>query len=223
MLMHMGVVAVAAPLLAIGIAGGPLDPVPAAPRFFAPIPISLLELVVVWAWHAPKLHDVARNSLGGLIAEQSMFLVCALLLWLAAFSGGSTGSGVFAAAEGSIRTTIFHRSKKESQPLLASHDKGRAAAGIVGLLLTMMHMVLLGALLALTPRPLYEHAETHSHLSPLEDQHLGGAIMLIGGGVSYLLGGLSLTVRLLRGDPNDPETHPLKSRFSVPSPPNQSE
>ena len=40
----------------------------------------------------------------------------------------------------------------------------------VGLLLTAMHMTLLGALLALTPRPLYEHAGGLPQLTPLEDR-----------------------------------------------------
>ena len=172
MIMHMGVVAVAAPFLAIGIAGGRLDPVAIFPRLLAPIPISLLELVVVWTWHAPSLHHVARHTVFGLLAEQSMFLGCGLLLWLSAFGG--------------------------RLPL----DADRAAAGVIGLLLTMMHMVLLGALLALTPRTLYTHHAGHDEgytgLTPLEDQHLGGAIMLLGGGVSYLIGGLWLSVRLLR-------------------------
>lgn len=67
--------------------------------------------------------------------------------------------------------------------------------GIVALLLTSMHMTLLGALLALTPRPLYAHHGT----AALADQHLGGAIMLLIGGASYLAGGLWLTMRLLQG------------------------
>jgi putative membrane protein len=36
-------------------------------------------------------------------------------------------------------------------------------------------------------------------LTPLQDQHLGGAIMLLIDGISYLLGGLWLTAGLLRG------------------------
>ena len=44
-----------------------------------------------------------------------------------------------------------------------------------------------------------------SGLTPLEDQHLGGAIMLLVGGVSYLLGGLWLTVGLLRGRMLEPK------------------
>jgi putative membrane protein len=56
-----------------------------------------------------------------------------------------------------------------------------------------MHMTLLGALFALPPRPLYAHAGS------LADQHLGGVIMLLVGGASYLAGGLWLTARVLGG------------------------
>ena len=126
MTLHMGVVAVAAPLLALGVAGGRLDPVRHAPGLFAPIPASVLELVVVWACaRGPAPCGAAWR--GGLMAEQGMFLLAGLLVWLSAFGGDAWGRG------------------------------NRAAAGVVGLLLTAMHMTLLGALLALTPRPLYAH------------------------------------------------------------------
>jgi putative membrane protein len=78
-----------------------------------------------------------------------------------------------------------------------SRDGARAGAGVLALLLTSMHMTLLGALLALPPRALYAHG-AHGTISPLADQHLGGAIMLLVGGVSYLAGGLWLVVRFLR-------------------------
>jgi putative membrane protein len=168
MTMHMGVVAVAAPLLALGIAGGRFDPVRKTPALFAPIPASILELVVVWAWHTPALHHEARHCMAGLAVEQGMFLLSGLLVWLSAFGGDALRRG------------------------------NRTGIGIVGLLLTTMHMTLLGALLALTPRPLYTHVDGFSGLTPLADQHLGGAIMLLVGAVSYLFGGLWLTVRLLR-------------------------
>lgn len=67
----------------------------------------------------------------------------------------------------------------------------RATAGVGVLVFTSMHMTLLGALFALAPRPLYSHAGEHV-LSPLADQQLGGAIMILVGGVSYLVGGLVL-------------------------------
>jgi len=169
MTMHMGVVAVAAPFIALGVAGGRFDPVRRAPALFAPIPASVLELVAVWAWHTPGLHHAARHSAAGLVAEQGMFLLTGLLVWLSAFGGDERRGST------------------------------RRAAGVVGLLLTTMHMTLLGALLALSPRPLYTHVEGFGGLTPLEDQHLGGAIMLLVGGISYLAGGLWLMSGLLRG------------------------
>jgi putative membrane protein len=169
MMMHIAVVAVAAPLLSFGLAGGPLDPVHRLPLLFSAIPASVLELVVVWTWHTPTLHHAARGSTSGLILEQSTFLVSAFLVWMSAFGGDS------------------------------GRAPQRAGAGVIALLLTSMHMTLLGALIALAPRPLYAH-EVFSFVgrSPLDDQHLGGAIMLLIGGVSYLIGGLYLSAKLLQ-------------------------
>lgn len=166
MTMHMGVVAVAAPLLALGLAGGRFDLTRAWPRLFSPIPASFVELAIVWAWHAPALHHAARHSVSGLVAEQAMFLLSGLLVWMSSLGGD------------------------------ARHGGSRAGAGVVALLLTSMHMTLLGALLALSPRPLYVHG-TGTTLSALDEQHLGGAIMLLVGGLSYLAGGLWLAGVLL--------------------------
>jgi putative membrane protein len=168
MTMHMAVVAIVAPLLALGVAGSKYDPVRKSPAVFAPVPLSLVELLVVWVWHAPVLHHIARHSATGLVAEQGTFLLSGYLVWLSAFGGEAQQRG------------------------------SRAAAGVVALLLTSMHMTLLGALLALPPRPLYAHNVALAGLTPLQDQQLGGAIMLAVGGVSYLTGGLWLTGGLLR-------------------------
>jgi putative membrane protein len=201
MMLHMAVVAIAAPLLALGVAGTPFDPVPRAPRLLHPVLASVVELLLVWGWHTPALHHAARSSALGFVLEQASFLGSGLWLWLSAFGGG--------------------------QAQRAERD----GAGIVALLLTCMHMTLLGALLALPPRPLYTHAHDESpsgpghargmHAAPsapidaagavafsgaalaagptpLEDQHLGGALMILVGGASYLAGGLWLAVALLR-------------------------
>lgn len=166
MTLHMGVVAVAAPLLAAGMAGGALDPVRRVPAAFPPIPASIAELLIVWAWHAPVLHHLARHSTAGFVFEQASFLGSGLLVWLSAFGGD------------------------------VARRADRAAGGVVALLLTSMHMTLLGALFALSPRPLFSHGWGDG--SALADQHLGGAIMLLVGGVSYLAGGLWLASGLLR-------------------------
>ncbi len=147
---HMGVVAIAAPLLALGLSGTTLDPVLRYPAIFAPLPASLVELVAVWVWHAPELHELARQSSFALALEQGSFLASGCFVWMSA-CGGAVGEG------------------------------NRGALGVVALLLTSMHMTLLGALLALSPRALYASA-TCGVATALEDQHLGGAIMLLVGG-----------------------------------------
>jgi len=166
MTMHMGVVAVAAPLIALALAGSRLDPVRHIAWHGAPILASMIELVIVWGWHAPVMHQAARHHGWAFALEQSSFLLAGVLLWTAALGG-----------------------TREQRRL-------RAASGVVALLLTSMHMTLLGALFALANRPLFQHAATSA--DALSDQHLGGAIMLLVGGTSYLAGGLWLTSRMLR-------------------------
>ena len=172
MIMHMSVVALAAPLLAMGLVGSRLDPTARFPMLFAALPASLLEFVVVWGWHAPGPHEFARTNISGLVLEQGSFLAAGLILWISCI--GVSGRSV------------------------------RNASGVLGLLFTSMHMTLLGALLALAPRPLYGHAMNHAHafgLSALEDQTLGGIVMLAVGGAVYLLGGLILMAWLLKEPP----------------------
>jgi putative membrane protein len=173
MAMHMTVVAIAAPMLALGLAGSKADPITRAPRLFSPLSASVLEFGVVWAWHAPVLHHAARHAVAMRVLEQGSFLCVGLLLWLAAFGGGPQQS------------------------------RERTAAGIGSLLLTSMHMTLLGVLLAGATRPLYAHGDAHAAAMPmgleaLQDQHVGGVLMLAVGGVAYLGGALWLLARLLR-------------------------
>src|SRR5690606_3990219 len=60
MAMHIAVVCVAAPLIAVGLGGSRFDPVESWPVVFSPLTASLIELVVVWGWHAPGPHEAAR-------------------------------------------------------------------------------------------------------------------------------------------------------------------
>ncbi len=72
----------------------------------------------------------------------------------------------------------------------------RPLAGAGALLLTSMHMTLLGALIVLAPAPLY-HAAAEGGAG-LDAQRLGGLVMLGVGTPAYLLGGLWLVARALR-------------------------
>jgi putative membrane protein len=153
MVRHMGVVAIAAPLLALGIRGAAMPAIP-------PLIATLLEFATVWGWHLPAAHVAAQTFPAWFAAEQASFLVAGLVLWLA----------------------VLHQ--------------GRPLAGAGGMLLTSMHMTLLGALLILAARPLYPSAICGGPA----DQQLGGMIMLGLGTPIYLLVGLILTARAL-GEP----------------------
>ncbi|HEX6315906.1 MAG TPA: cytochrome c oxidase assembly protein [Gemmatimonadaceae bacterium] len=163
---HVGVVAIAAPCLALAIAGSRFDPSRHWPVLFGPIVASLSELIVIWGWHAPALHHAARSAAPVFALEQGSFLVTGLVVWLAAFGGRTEDRAA------------------------------RSATGVVVLLFTLMHMTLLGALLGLSPRPLYVHNAV-APANVLADQHLGAAIMLTVTAVSYLAGGLWLSHRLI--------------------------
>jgi len=174
MLAHMGVVAIAAPLIAIGLAPSlgrrlPSAP-PAAPLLSLALIASLVELVVVWAWHAPAARLWAERSAFATVLEQASFLLAGLFLWLTAIGPKGTPA--------------------------------QDASGAFALLLTSVHMTLLGALLSLAPRPLYGLGEVTCFgivLGAGEDQALGGVIMLMIGAAVYLAGGVFLLARLLTG------------------------
>jgi putative membrane protein len=170
---HMAAVAIAAPLMAFGLAGTRADPASRWPLVVAPLPMSLIELLVVWGWHLPAARAIAAGSVAGLALEQVMFLAAGLLLWSACLGTRDAG------------------------------NSARRAAGIIALLLTTMHMTLLGTLITLAPRTLFGTAGFSClgiTLSPIVDQQLGGVIMLLVGAGSYLFGGLALLFRLLRDE-----------------------
>lgn len=165
MLAHMGVIALAAPLLALGLAGATSITLPST----APVIASLVEFIVVWVWHAPAARLWAETSTAGTVAEQLSFLGAGLFLWLSCLAG--------------------------------SNDSLSRATGAFALLLTSMHMTLLGALMALSPRPLYGMADVTcfgAQLSASQDQQFGAVIMLGVGGAVYLAGGVSLLAGVLR-------------------------
>lgn len=169
MVLHVTLVAIAAPLIAVAVAGTRFDPTFHAPWLFAPLTALVIEFFVVWGWHAPSPHLAARLTHEGFVAEQVSFLCAGLLVWLSAFGG-------------------------------LAHDRGRAAGGVAAMLLTSMHMTLLGALFLLAPRVLCTpptEIEGVLRLTPLQDQQVGGTLMLAVGGLAYLAGGLVLARRLL--------------------------
>ncbi|CDZ25404.1 cytochrome c oxidase assembly protein [Neorhizobium galegae] len=169
MIAHMGVVAGAAPLIAIGLSGTRFD-FSAGRRWLTPLTASLMELFAVWIWHIPVLRALSEASPFLAAFEQAVFLAAGLALWLSCLGGAAKGR------------------------------EERRLAGTFGLLFTSMHMTLLGALLALSPRPLYGDGEVSClgvTLSAAVDQQAGGVVMLLVGAAVYLAGGVALLARTL--------------------------
>lgn len=160
---HMVGVAVAAPLLVLGIGRRPgLLNLPGAALLACGV-----ELLVVWGWHAPALHAAARGHAGIFALEQLSFLLAGFAVWASALPAGDGPRG-----------------------------GSSALAGVGALLMTSMHMSLLGGLLAVAGRPWY-----HQGAEALWDQQLGGVIMLALGGLAYLAGALVLLGRALHEHP----------------------
>lgn len=150
---HMGLVALAAPALVLGL-----------PALFTRLTVPVLagamaEFAIVWGWHLPALHGAARNGAIWFAAEQALFLAGGLAVWAGAIHA--------------------------RHPL--------AGAGV--LVLTSMHMTLLGALLLFAGRDLY--AGVCGRAPDLGAQQLGGLLMLGIATPVYLVGGLVLAARSL--------------------------
>jgi putative membrane protein len=92
MALHMAVVGIGAPLLAIGIASH--VKATGGTSLVLPIIVSVLDLVVVWLWHAPYLHMASRSEPWVLALEQASFAGVALLVWLVAFSGAPLAGAI---------------------------------------------------------------------------------------------------------------------------------
>lgn len=86
MLLHLGVVALAAPLLAIGLArsGVRLGGLPHI-RVWTFL-VFTAEMLVVWGWHAPLLHEAAALHVWAFVAQQFSFLAVGLAVWLLGFA-----------------------------------------------------------------------------------------------------------------------------------------
>lgn len=170
MALHMTVVGIGIPLVAAGIGPWLAHRGWLRSQVALPIAVSIIDLVVVWGWHAPALHHASRTSPWALAAEQASFALVSLLVWLVA-----------------LASTVETR-------------RSAALAGAMALFFTSMHMTLLGALVGLAPRPVYgEHLHSAiGGLPALVDQQLGGVTMLALGGIIYLAGGLMLMARVLQ-------------------------
>lgn len=92
MILHLGVVALAAPLLAIGLfrIGWRVDRLRNIGAWT--IIAFLFEMIVVWGWHVPWLHEAAARSLWAFMLQQISFLAVGLAVWILGFATRATGA-----------------------------------------------------------------------------------------------------------------------------------
>lgn len=133
-----------------------------------PLIAWLVHAVAIWVWHIPALYGLAVQSELAHTAQHASFLLTALLFWW---------------------TTI---------PV---SENRRNAASLFSLFGTAVHTSILGALLTFSDAswyPVYQSSSAAWQISALEDQQLGGLIMWIPGGITYLVVALLAAARLLR-------------------------
>ena len=105
MTLHMSVVGIGIPLLAAGLAPALSGKRLLKSQLALPIAVSLLDLVVVWGWHAPAPHHASRESALVLAVEQASFALVSLLVWVIALAGA--GGVVVALLIGVVVSVAF--------------------------------------------------------------------------------------------------------------------
>jgi cytochrome c oxidase assembly factor CtaG len=136
-----------------------------------PLVAWVLHGIAIWIWHVPRFYGLAVENEIAHAAQHASFLITALLFWWT---------------------------------VLPSSLSGRNAPSLFYLFGTALHTSVLGALLTFSEASWYQVYQNSTGpwgLSALEDQQLGGLIMWIPGGLTYLIVALLVGVRLLREPP----------------------
>lgn len=174
MMLHLGLVLVAAPLLALPLARR----LPQPPSFGDALRWFLLaaafEMLAIWSWHVPLLHDAAGRTTGWFMVEQLSFLAGAIALWTAILSA-RTAAAAAAAAIASFLTfshmTMFGLLLSLTPRLIYDPDLCRGGFGLGGLddqhlggaLMAAGGLVYLGATAVLCARAIATHGPSKTH------------------------------------------------------------
>lgn len=164
MVQHVILVALAPPLLVLGMRTDGIERDSAAARMLLARPgrCTALYGVLIWLWHVPRFYEQALLDPRVHLLMYGSLIIAAVLFWT------------------SILSARDRRAQHGGWTMLA-------------LLITFVHTGLLGALLSFSPRPWYPLLSTSSAawgFSPLEDQQLAGLIMWVPMGLVYLLAAL---------------------------------
>jgi len=136
MLLHLGLILVAAPLLAVPIAQRLPTPTTMGEAAEWYLLAAALETVTVSGWHVPALHDATGYFTAMFVVEQASFLASGVALWTALFTARTRISAIFAALVAAL--TFSHMSMFGLLLALVPHliydpDLCRGWAGFGGL------------------------------------------------------------------------------------------
>jgi len=139
-------------------------------RLTEPVTATVIQGVVMWAWHAPPLFDRALDSFAWHIAQHSCFFFSSLLFWWAMLHPRGRGSGYGVSAACLFATSLIGGAlgalmSFSSSPWYADY----AAMGMTGI-----------------------------GLDPVNDQRLAGLIMWIPGGLVHGIAALALCYKWLK-------------------------
>ena len=139
-------------------------------RLTEPVTATVIQGIVLWAWHAPPLFDRALESFGWHVAQHACFFLSSLLFWWAMLHprGRASGYGVSGAclfATSLIGGALGALMSLSSSPWYADY----AAMGMTGI-----------------------------GLDPVDDQRLAGLIMWIPGGAVHAIAALALAYKWLK-------------------------
>jgi putative membrane protein len=136
----------------------------------SPVTGILIWLGLMYLWHVPALYDAAAQHAGVHLLEHASFFAAGVALWWPL-----------------IQPVPMRRRLTGLQPLayIAAAKAGLAALGLY---------------LAWSSTPLYDHYEQTPRiwgLSPIEDQNIGGVIMMVEQSFTLVLVMVALFVRML--------------------------
>lgn len=135
-----------------------------------PLVATTLQILALWAWHAPVLFDLALAESGWHIAQHVSFVATALLFWNAVLDArlvrARTGTAI-----GCLFVTAI-------------------VSGALGALMALSSSPWYEGYVALGMTPF--------GLSPAQDQQLAGLLMWVPGGLVHVLAALVLMARWLR-------------------------
>jgi cytochrome c oxidase assembly factor CtaG len=129
----------------------------------APVVVWALHGLTLWVWHLPALYEATLDHEVIHAAQHICFLATALLFWWTLIDG--------------------------------RHGRLAYGAALIYVFTTALHSSVLGALITFTQQlwyPIYSGRTAAWGLDAIADQQLGGLIMWIPSGVTFLVVGLAL-------------------------------